>query len=162
LMKLQVTGAAVWPHHDVLVNEPLQVVSPLQHPPALAEVDTADALQAAFQAGAAHIVLNRHIDMTELTARGQETQLPFWTDSIRVRIPQAAAPISCVLLLLFSPPCWCKGPSWSWQSACKLCQSMFEHQGDRSDKPAANANATAIHRQDVYFSGVLFCPILYA
>jgi hypothetical protein len=91
-MSLQVTGATVWPRHDSLVNEPLEVVSPLKQLPAFAEVTTADALQVALHAGTAHIVLSGHIDMTELTARGEETQLPFWTDSIRVRGPPAAAP----------------------------------------------------------------------
>jgi hypothetical protein len=68
------------------------VVSPLKQLPSFAEVTTADTLQVALHAGTAHIVLSGHIDMTELTARGEETQLPLWTDSIRVRGPPAAAP----------------------------------------------------------------------
>jgi hypothetical protein len=86
-----VTGTAVWPRRDRLVQPPLEVVSPLATAPAFAAVRTPDELQAAFRAGTRHIVLRAHIDLTPLTANGDEIQLPLWTDSIRVRVRTTAA-----------------------------------------------------------------------
>jgi hypothetical protein len=127
---VQVTGTAVWPRHDRLVQPPLEVVSPLATAPAFAAIRTPEELQAALRAGARHIVLRTHIDLTPLTANGVEIQLPLWTDSIRVRVRTTVARTRIVARVLSS-----SGTHTMWrygQQVQKREQLGREHQAPRN------------------------------
>jgi hypothetical protein len=79
-------GTPLWPAQDVVPASGYVAVSPYPAGPRAVAVASPEELRGAMAAGAQHIVIKEHLDLTFLAEAGAALPVPTGTETIRVRV----------------------------------------------------------------------------